>query len=244
MDALTARKMSTMGLNATKPLLPPVQNLGMIYLKEPLTDADEDLYNARLALKKLEEAQQRKADTESLELDLHVAMEKLQGKEREYFARRYVSRNKQVLHGWQNRLTLFLQEILHTTQQKLDRSDNNRALHEDTVEALHVAFDMSKRASQMNEMCLAQNGSRLHNPVLVEVLQGDLVDLEREKTQIHGFLVTTRQRADNGDDVEVDLEYIKEAHIVAKILTYVANNMINNEWDLSGINAYIDTLNS
>ena len=95
MDSLTKRLLSTSGLDPSRPLLPPVQNLRMVYLKEPFGDAEIALHEARLALKRVEA--NNIPNNRSI---LYKAMGKLQVKERETFARRYVGNNKPVLNGW------------------------------------------------------------------------------------------------------------------------------------------------
>lgn len=65
-------------------------------LQKGLTQAEEDLHNARVALKALETDQ----DNASKQKILYEAMEKLQGREQEYFARRYFGTAKPILHGW------------------------------------------------------------------------------------------------------------------------------------------------
>jgi hypothetical protein len=73
MDPLTQRFWVRSGLNHAHPLLPPVHNVRVVHLREELTDADIDLHNARVALKKLEAAGPG-GDTS----ELYTAMWKLQ----------------------------------------------------------------------------------------------------------------------------------------------------------------------
>lgn len=95
MDPLTQRLWLRTGLNHAHPLLPPVHNVRVVHLREELTEADIDLHNARVALKKLEAAGPG-GDTS----ELYTAMRKLQEKEQQYFASRYLRSDKAVLRGW------------------------------------------------------------------------------------------------------------------------------------------------
>ncbi|CAN0557739.1 unnamed protein product [Ectocarpus sp. 12 AP-2014] len=93
---------SQIGINPANALLPPLHNLGVIILREELTDAESDLHAARVALKTLEEAG-ASGDTS----DLYTAMWKLQKREQAYFARRYLQTNKAVLRGWHNQVSKY-----------------------------------------------------------------------------------------------------------------------------------------
>lgn len=56
MHPLTKDVWSQIGINPANALLPPMHNLGVIFLREELTEAESDLHAARVALKKLEAA--------------------------------------------------------------------------------------------------------------------------------------------------------------------------------------------
>lgn len=57
MDSLTKKILFDSGLYPGNPLLPPVNNVGMVYIKEPmLKQAEMDLFDARVALRDFEEA--------------------------------------------------------------------------------------------------------------------------------------------------------------------------------------------
>lgn len=232
MDALTARKMSTVGLNATKPLLPPVHNLGMIYLKEPLSDADEHLHNARLALKNVEEAPKSlgKDATTRLRLELHSAMEKLQEKEQEYFARRYASDDKEVIHGWKKRLTLFL-EYVHEITRKQYNDVLELGAQVFSVDISETVFEMADIVTQMNRLCLAENGSRLKDIPLAVLLNGrrKLKSLEEDINVMRETILFD----DNADTKSQGLA--EKADDMAEVLILVADNMINKNWDVTEI---------
>lgn len=99
---LTKNIWSQVGSNPANALLPPVHNLGVIILREELTDAESDLHAARVALKTLEEA-----GASGVTSDLYTAMWKLQKREQAYFARRYLQTNKAVLRGWHNQVSKY-----------------------------------------------------------------------------------------------------------------------------------------
>ena len=110
------------GLNPSNPLLPPVHNVRMIYLKEPFGDAEKDLHAARVALKALETT-----NDPATRKTLYRAMAKLQGKESQYFATRYIGRdNPLVLSGWKTHFTDKVQELLESARKRFrdNQSDN------------------------------------------------------------------------------------------------------------------------
>lgn len=243
MDALTARKMSTMGLNATKPLLPPVHNLGMIHLKEPLTDADENLHNARLALKKLEESQEREEDDDTihrLKLELYSAMEKLQEKE-EYFAQRYVSHNKHVLYGWQNRVTLFLQDVFDMTQKQLRsvESQNPPTLNNDAIECMGLVHAMSDLVNNMNNQFISNNGSRhAYNVPLHEFEEG--LEVLRDMRDDIKRLTRNIRNLDDSDPLKKQSRRFTTAFANhADIVVDVAENLNKNKWDVNELHEYV-----
>ena len=245
MDALTARKMSTMGLNATKPLLPPVHKLGMIYLKEPLTHADEDLHNARLALKKLEEAQESGQDDDTihrLKLALHLAMEELQGKEKEYFAQRYVSHNKHVLYGWQNRITLFLQEVRDMTTEQLRSARESQHLPmytDEAVECMEALYTMSGDMMEIDQKFVSKGGSRHAYNVASHEFKTDIRELHELKDEMQGFKQGIEDLDENHPLRENSLRLTTAACDTANVLVHVAENMIDKKWDMKELREYV-----
>ena len=249
MDALTARKMSTMGLNATKPLLPPVHNMGIIHLKQPLTHADEKLHNARLALKRLEEAQEQKEDDPTihrLELALHSAMEELQEKEQEYFAQRYVSHNKHVLYGWQNRVTLFLQEVVDMTREQLQSARESQLLgpmySDEAMDCIETLYDMSRNVMEMNEKFVSKDGSWNAYNVPLHVFKTDIKELRPMRDEIRGLKQVTEDLSGNNPFTfkENSLRLTTAAYETAKALFHVAENMMNKKWDMKELRAHVD----
>jgi len=80
----------------------PAQPLRMVYLREELTDADKDLHNARVALKRFVAA-----GPSGDRRDVYDAMWKLQKKEQKYFATRYLDSNKAVMQGWYDQVSKY-----------------------------------------------------------------------------------------------------------------------------------------
>jgi len=99
MDSLTARVISTSGLSRVYPLLPPVHNIGMIYLKEPFGDAEILLHEARVALDKFEES-----DIPANKDALYDAMAKLEVKEAHHIGTTRFGFNKPMFVGWRKEL--------------------------------------------------------------------------------------------------------------------------------------------
>ncbi|CAN0569055.1 unnamed protein product [Ectocarpus sp. 12 AP-2014] len=108
------------GLNPSKPLLPPVHNLRMIYLKEPFGDAEMHLHDARVAL----ESVQNGGPT----APLYAAMATLEVAERDYFARRYFGGDKAILKGWSCvKFKQKIEELIMTTdiERRTTEGSNN-----------------------------------------------------------------------------------------------------------------------
>ena len=146
MDSLTKRLLSTSGLDSSRPLLPPVQNMRMVYLKEPFGDAETALHEARLALEKVNSSGVA-ANTDPL----YEAMAKLEVKERDYFARRYFGRNKAVLNGWNNewKQKLFKEKIWRfiveaERHHKNTNSTEAKQSAESSVDVAHLLLKMHK----------------------------------------------------------------------------------------------------
>lgn len=101
MDSLTARLMSRSGLNPVDPTLPPVHNMRIITLNPDMTDAEKNLHAARKALRTLEGA-----NTDANKQALYRAMAALEGSEVQYFATRYIGKERPaILQGWKTHFT-------------------------------------------------------------------------------------------------------------------------------------------
>lgn len=117
MDSLTARLMSTSGLSRADPLLPPVHNIRMVYLKEPFGDAEIFLHEARVALDNFE-----KNDSPANKIALYDAMAKLEVKEADYFATRRFGFKEPMFVGWKKELfkAKIREMVTKTTARKTD----------------------------------------------------------------------------------------------------------------------------
>ncbi|CAM9767608.1 unnamed protein product [Ectocarpus sp. 12 AP-2014] len=122
MDSLTARVISTSGLSRAYPLLPPVHNIGMIYLKEPFGDAEIFLHEARVALDNFE-----KNDSSANKQALYDAMAKLEVKEAHYFGTTRLGFNKPMFVGW--RKELFKAKIREMITKTTARKNGATTLH-------------------------------------------------------------------------------------------------------------------
>ncbi|CAN0559380.1 unnamed protein product [Ectocarpus sp. 12 AP-2014] len=140
------------GLNPSKPLLPPVHNLRMIYLKEPFGDAEKDLHDARVALKALETT-----NDDATRKALYRAMAKLQGKESHYFATRYIGRDKPlVLRGWKTH------HFSHKVRELYQKSGTRYSFppsgaHQDAIDAAEMNFWAAEDLRDMNSETLKPN---------------------------------------------------------------------------------------
>lgn len=132
MDSLTARLMSTSGLSRADPLLPPVHNMRMVYLKEPFGDAEILLHNARVALDNFE-----KSDTAGNKRALYDAMAKLEVREAHYFGTRRFGFKKPLFVGWRKELfkAKIREMVISTTarQTKATKTDGSGTV----IDTLH-----------------------------------------------------------------------------------------------------------
>lgn len=100
MDPLTKKILSRAGLVHSNLLLPPVHGVGIVYLQEPLKDAEIHLHSARKALYSLEQAKRSNVDKneiDGLEDLLKDAMVKLEKSERRHFKDRF---GNGCVSGW------------------------------------------------------------------------------------------------------------------------------------------------
>ncbi len=99
-DPLTARLMSRIGIHPNNHLLPPVHNVGVVFLKEEFAEGEEDLHVARLALQEFEAN-----PSDDNQTDLFEAMAKLEDRERNYagyFARTFGKDSNTIIKGWKD----------------------------------------------------------------------------------------------------------------------------------------------
>lgn len=92
MDSHTNRIVSTSGLFHSDHMLPPVRNIGVMYLDDPLTEKEIVLHNAKKALKDLEDSMKQGVgaiESMALQTKLSKALFALR-EEKEYFFERYI----------------------------------------------------------------------------------------------------------------------------------------------------------
>ena len=102
MDILAKRQLLQRRLVSATPSLPPLHNLRVLSLDQPLKSAEIELHNARIALEELVDGCERGLGRRYIETRrkaLGNAMAVLETREREYFKTRYMS-NKRCLLGW------------------------------------------------------------------------------------------------------------------------------------------------
>lgn len=129
MDSITKKILFESGLYPGNPTLPPVNNVGMVYIKEPmLKQAEMDLFDARVALRDFEDVSKSTGLTASImELEdapddeeedqkkkresmlaawknLFESLKKLEKAEGQYFVKRYGAgldtSHRRALQGW------------------------------------------------------------------------------------------------------------------------------------------------
>lgn len=247
MDSLTSRFLSRTGLNPANPTLPPVHNMRMVYLREPLTEAEKDLHIARKAHKALEVGQASlKADPaanvniQALSTDLYDAMFNLEEREQEHFQRRYIVDNRPAIQGWGPRkFTMVMDETFDALLRMnvptfLDSSDS-----EDEEEAQYVtntrqaASEMRAMGSNlktMNDLCYDDVGKR--RPILptrqIGIQHNNLI---RSLDRLHGLLKSTRELASSRGQ-EGALAQITTWEEVAVVMLQMAESIVNNKWNL------------
>lgn len=228
MDSLTKRLLSTSGLDSSRPLLPPVQNMRMVYLKEPFGDAEIALHEARLALEKVNAGGPPEP--------LYRAMAKLEVKEQEYFAKRYFGRNKAVLNGWnvewkQEVLVKKINSLLKQSYEHAEIVGGKRGeklvvgYHQKSLNAANYCVRAYQKLKQMNE--------RYYNKPdpTSEHLESDLELIRGNIQRIQENLVDTRGLPDSVLK-EASLGHIKATVRMAQTCERIAILVKQNRWDL------------
>ncbi|CAN0413311.1 unnamed protein product [Ectocarpus sp. 8 AP-2014] len=215
------------GLNPSKPLLPPVHNLRMIYLKEPFGDAEIHLHDARVALESVQ-AGGRSAP-------LYAAMAKLEVAERDYFARRYFGGEKAILKGWN--CLKFKQKIedLITTANAQYRSLPQPSTTHDirARRAAALALAASQYLRTMNNKWYAAAGGggarRQRKPA---TFASDLAAINNDIVDIHKYLGEVLAFPDSDTKKQASVTSIKDSLRHAKICQRLARLVENNQCDL------------
>ena len=220
MDSLTARLMSTSGLSRTDPLLPPVSNMRMVHLKQPFGPAEKDLHEARVALKKLE-------DGSGTTNTLYMAMAKLEGKEQDYFARRYFGRDRAILKGWnvgwkQNEFKKKITSFVSFAKSHEGLSSGHGT---EAKKAAGLAHDVANKLEAMNNKWYPSGSARIPSPPAG--LDADLAGIDTAVNDIRATL-----RAAEGSVSTVALVSIKTSLRTAENCQRLARLVKQNRWDL------------
>ncbi|AAK14430.1 unnamed protein product [Ectocarpus sp. 4 AP-2014] len=250
MDPLTARLMSRsglsaagrppahstpmakagIGLNPSKPLLPPVHNLRMIYLKEPFGDAEIHLHDARVALKSVQNG--------GPTAPLYAAMAKLEVAERDYFARRYFDGDKAILKGWNaEKFKQKIEELINTAANKLTAitvpgtTNTQPGYHISARGAAISAANASSRLNNMNDKWyFSIGGNRL--PTKPSTFSTDLTALERAIKTIKNHLRVVLTLPDSDTTKQASLTSIKASLRHAEICQRLARLVEDDRCDL------------
>lgn len=233
MDSLTKLSILTSGINAVKPLLPPVHNMGMVYLQEPMTEAEENLHQARKALKELEEN-----DTDENKRALYNAMWDLEEDEAKYVARRYLGHNKSVLRGWrsaqeQYKFSQFIR-MWHTIliRSRKDFIDDNYT--EDAMRLTDAVIRIFIILKGMDETCYKypDEGESMRLPptnTRKSELESRRNDIKALLENVYDNVTRAKYDPTGEDDVALNIDHVVEA---AGIGLEIAEMIVNNRWDI------------
>jgi len=216
------------GLDPSNPLLPPVHNLRMIYLKEPLTPAEKKLHAARVALREL-----KKTNNPPNRTKLYTAMAELQGSESDYFARRYIGRkNQAVLHGWNNEgkqkhFTAKI-DILFTEAQAHVAFANTNLLHPTAKDAADEAETACYALKFMND----QWYSGSNRNTVPRSFGTSLQDVNDALPKIEQHLRSATALAPGTSNKAASIASIKASLISAKTCQRLAQLVVDGRWDL------------
>ena len=216
------------GLDPSNPLLPPVHNLRMIYLKEPLTPAEKHLHAARVALREL-----KKTNNPTNRTNLYEAMAKLQGSESDYFARRYIGRKNQVvLHGWNNEgkqkhFTEKVDDLMNKARAHLAKA-NTHSLHQHAIDAANEAETACGILKYMNDQWYSGSNRNTVAPRFGTSLQ----DVNNAVSNIQQFLRSATALAPGTLNKAASIASIKASLISAKTYQRLLQLVVDGRWDL------------
>ena len=216
------------GLDPSNPLLPPVHNLRMIYLKEPLTPAEKHLHAARVALREL-----KKTNNPPNRTKLYEAMAKLQGSESDVFARRYIARKNQVvLHGWntegkQEHFKRKITQLITKAHVHLTEA-NTHSLHQHAIDAADEAETACTELEDMNNQWYA-GGNRINTSINFGT---SLQDVNNAVSNIQQFLRSATALAPGTLNKAASIASIKASLISAKTCQRLAQLVVDGRWDL------------
>lgn len=225
MDSHTKRLLSTRGFYSTNPLLPPVQNMRMVYLKEPFGEAEKYLHEARLALKSVNDG----GDIKSL----YQAMANLETKERSYFARRFGANNA-VLKGWKKGLVrLNISYLVHEIQEHAEdvgkiKSDGLTTTQGYLSQALSCANESTRIHAKVLFMV-----DRWDNPAqdLGLLFDSDEQNIRASLTNMYSMKDYVENTSAGADTGEKTLRHMESSLEKAEDCVHMAKMIRLSQWD-------------
>lgn len=190
-----------------------MHNVRLVTLTHPLTGAENDLHAARKALRLLETS-----DSDVNRKALYKAMAKLQGTESQYFASRYIGRDKpRVLQGWKTHFTDKVQEMYTIAVTYYDRTLDQTIHSYDQKTRMAASFcvDCAVQLREMNYARLQKPGSSRHIYDHRRKNITDKQDIRELKDLATGFDV---------NDLRVMDMCIKHAQNIAKLADLIEDN--------------------
>ena len=236
MDPLTKRLMVESGLRPGNPTLPPVQGMRMVYLKEDMTDAEDDLHKARLALQKYE-----KNSSVQNKQNLYTAMRHLQAKEQDYFGSRYIGRKHPgVLKGWHNeeKQALLKKKIQELKTEAGDQVRNIGGIGSKPLDSNYdwsasraaFAFDQACQVLQKMDDDWYNGPTRLDADKKPDTISKGLVNIKSHVQSIRRELSIAL--ALTSPTREASLVQIRKSLRGAEICERIAILIDSNRWDL------------
>ncbi|CAM9115521.1 unnamed protein product [Ectocarpus sp. 8 AP-2014] len=147
-NSLTARLMSRSGLNPIDPTLPPVHNMRIITLNPDMTDAEKYLHAARKALRTLEGA-----NTDANRKALYTAMSALEGSEVQYFATRYIGKDRPtILQGWKTHFSAKVDALLAAAELRRTNLVGGNGNPELLIDAIDLSTGIAQTLKAFDEL--------------------------------------------------------------------------------------------
>lgn len=196
----------------------------MVYLKEPFGEAEKDLHEARLALKKVNEGGSIKA--------LYEAMSKLESKERKYFARRFGANNA-VLKGWKEGLTLFhIKHMVFEIEEHRDDAGNYKDGLTTTTGYLKEALECANHSVRIGTKVIAMV-DRWNKPVRDRdrLFKSDQYNIQLTLDEMYKIKDEVENSSASADIGGKTLPHIDWSIQMAEKCKHVATLIRLGEWD-------------
>lgn len=238
MDSLTARLLSRSGINRRDPTVPPTQNMRMVVLKEKYGKAEIELNKARRALADLQHVQKTDPRNdlriEQAATVLYRAMERLTGREADFFASRYFgSGNKKVLQGWQGdwKRGMFNQKLSDLYNRLVDR--NNEITGNNLSMLSQEAWRHTNRSATVMRMMMQlwyPNGENRPRRTTTPDFGEDPKIFDNSISKIKAEL--TKALAGQNGSTRADVASIRESLSDAQTFQRLGHLIMKNRWDL------------